>query len=231
MNPPIRIKAREASIAERLARARALVFDFDGTLVDSNEIKFQAFEACFKRFPRHAEAIAVYCRNHHHTPRGEKFRYIYERILGLVYTPEADAECHAQFEAATTRQIIDAPEIPGAARFVTEASRHRATALLSSTPHEVLLRILAQRGWQRLFREVRGAPVEKAVWLRAFRERLGLEATSVVYFGDTDEDARAAAQASCAFIAVGPSAASFSPQAITAFDSLVPYPEDPCAHR
>lgn len=221
----------EGSIAARLVRAQALVFDFDGTLVDSNEIKFRAFEECFTRFPQHAEAIAVYCRNHHHIPRGEKFRHITERILGRVYTPEADAECHARFEAATTRQVIDAPEIPGASRFISEAARYRVTALLSSTPHDVLLHILKRRGWQRVFREVRGAPVEKAAWLRAFRERLGLGAQSVVYFGDTEEDARAAEEASCSFLAVGPSAAAISPHAITEFNSLTPFLEGACAPR
>ena len=206
---------------ELIGGAHALVFDFDGTLVDSNEIKFRAFEQCFEPFPQHAEAIAVYCRNHHHTPRGEKFRHITERILGRAYTPEAEGAYHTQFEAATTRQIIEAPEIPGASRFIAEAARHRLTALLSSTPHDVLRHILERRGWQRLFREVRGAPVEKAAWLRAFRERLGLDKPSVVYFGDTEEDARAAEDASCSFIAVGPFAAAVSPLAITDFESVV----------
>lgn len=222
---------REEAVAALLARARALVFDFDGTLVDSNEIKFRAFEQCFERFPQHAEAIRVYCRNHHHTPRREKFRHITERILGRAYTPEADADYHTQFDAATTRQIIAAPEIPGASRFIAEAARHRVTALLSSTPHAVLLDILERRGWQGLFQEVRGAPVEKAVWLRAFRERLGLDKPSVVYFGDTEEDARAAAEASCSFIAVGPSAGSLSRYAMADFESFTQFLEGACAPR
>jgi phosphoglycolate phosphatase-like HAD superfamily hydrolase len=179
------------------------VFDFDGTLVDSNPLKQQAFAQCFSQFPERLEAILAYCRGHHHVPRGEKFRHVYEQILDLPYTPDAAAALHERFDAETTRQIIQAPEIRGATPFLQRMSRQRATALLSSTPHETLVHIVEQRGWRGYFTEIRGAPVDKTAWLRRLREGQGLAGHAIVFFGDTGEDAEAAAAAGCTFIAVG----------------------------
>lgn len=196
-------ESRTAEIAGLVKRARALVFDFDGTLVRSNEIKWRAFELCFGDFPERLDEILAYCRSRHHISRGVKFRHVYEGILGLAYTPEVDARLHARFEAASTRQIVAAPPVPGAERFLAATRPGRATALLSSTPQEVLARIVVDRGWRRYFDEIRGAPIEKAAWLREYRARAMLGGDDVVMFGDTEEDAAAAVAAGCAFVAVG----------------------------
>lgn len=190
-------------VAEFLRGARALVFDFDGTLVDSNPIKQRAFELCFAGFPEQREEILAYCGGRHHTPRGEKFRHVVERILHRPYTEEVAVALHERFEAATTRQIAEAPELPGAAVFLRHVQGRYLTALLSSTPHEILCQILAHRGWAGWFGRVQGAPVNKASWLKAFREQRGLKGDHMVFFGDTPEDARAAEEAGCTFIAVG----------------------------
>jgi phosphoglycolate phosphatase-like HAD superfamily hydrolase len=161
-----------SELSALVAQARLLVFDFDGTLVDSNPIKRRAFAHCFAGFPDRLEEILAYCNSQHRTPRGEKFRHVYERILRLPYTAAVASVLHERFEAATTEQIIRAPEIPGAEAFLRRVAQRHVTALLSTTPHDVLLTIVARRGWQALFGRVQGAPVQKATWLRAVRRGL-----------------------------------------------------------
>ncbi len=187
----------------RFARARGLVFDFDGTLVDSNPIKARAFERVFDDFPQRQEEILAYCNNHHHTPRDVKFRTVYETILKLPYTPEVDAKLHRCFEAETTGQIIRAREIPGALDFLRHVQETHWTGLLSSTPHQVLLEILKQRGWMEYFRQIRGAPVEKSLWLKELQKSKNWRPEEIVFFGDTQEDSRAAQAAGVHFGAVG----------------------------
>jgi phosphoglycolate phosphatase-like HAD superfamily hydrolase len=188
--------------ADLIGEARALVFDFDGTLVDSNSIKWSAFERCFSDFPDCLGQIMAYCGQYHHTPRWEKFRHVYENILGLPYTPEIETALSKRYVRETTRQIIDAAEVPGATRFLKMVTHGHTTAVLSSTPHEILLEILEARDWLNYFKCVQGAPVDKAKWLREFRTKHGLSEKGVVFFGDTQEDADAARRAGCAFIVV-----------------------------
>lgn len=186
-----------------LRQARVMVFDFDGTLVDSNPIKQRAFELCFSEFPEQREEILAYCWDHHQTPRGDKFQHVYERILGLPYTAAAAAALHERFERATTGQIIAADEVPGASWFLRRAGATRRIAVLSSTPQEVLVEILTARGWLASVHLVQGAPVDKTDWLRRFQRSYGPNPHAVLVFGDTVEDAEAAAGAGCVFIWVG----------------------------
>ena len=186
-----------------LSSAKMLVFDFDGTLVDSNRIKQRAFETCFAgpEFAGRRAEILSYCAGHHHTPRGEKFRHVYEGILGRPYTPEAEKRLHDCFERETTAEIIRAPEIPGASEFLAEVRASHRTAVLSSTPHPILLTILERRGWAGRFDRIQGAPVDKAEWLRQLQAR-GLSMDQILFFGDSPEDAQSAQKAGCRFLKV-----------------------------
>ena len=197
--------------AERLIRsARLFVFDFDGTLVDSNAIKFQGFDLTFEQYPAKLVEISAYCRQRNDVGRGDKFRHVYEQILGLDYTADRAAEAYRRYAAATTQAVIEAREIPGATAFLKAVKPRAPVALLSNTPHDVLLRILVSRGWTEFFADICGAPVKKAAWLLNSTRARRLPAEAVVFFGDAIEDLHAAAEAHCSFIAVasGPLAAT-----------------------
>jgi phosphoglycolate phosphatase-like HAD superfamily hydrolase len=196
------------SIREAVHAARILVFDFDGTLVDSNEVKWRGFEEVFADHPAHRDRISAYCRGSNHTIRGEKFRHVCENILGIAYTPEIERVLHERYAAITTRAVAEAPEIPGALEFLRRM-KGRPMALLSSTPTAILIDILGRRGWTSFFERVQGAPIDKRAWLTDLERELGCGAASIVFFGDTDEDAVAAAGAPCVFVRVG-AAAEFS---------------------
>ena len=191
-------------ITTALGRAKAIVLDFDGTLVHSNAIKRAAFDRCFDEFPEHAEAIAAYCHAHHQVPRWEKFRHVYERVLQLPYTAELEARLCQQYETLTTQRIIQAPEVAGAGAWLASMTKRCALALLSSSPQASLETIVRAREWDRFVVIIRGAPVEKATWLREFRRERGLRADELLFVGDTLDDARAAREGGCPFLGVGP---------------------------
>ena len=190
------------TLGEALTDVRLMVFDFDGTLVDSNEIKWDGFEATFLGFPDRLEEILKYCRGSNHTPRDEKFRHVTEVILERRYTTEVAELLHERFEQVTTGAIVTAPEIPGAGEFLKRSKAYCETAVLSSTPHDVLLEILGKRGWTELFDLFQGAPVDKTAWLRKLQQDRELEPGTIVFFGDTFEDASAAREAGCRFVGV-----------------------------
>ena len=185
-----------------LEKARIAVFDFDGTLVDSTEIKWQGFETTFEDFPEYLEEIVSYCRGFNHTPRDDKFRHVCEAILGRPYTEQMAALLHERFERVTTDAIVNAAEIPGAERFLHRVKESCETAVLSSTPHAILIDILEKRGWVELFDHFQGAPVDKAKWLVELQMLKALESLEIVFFGDMPEDAAAARSVGCAFVGV-----------------------------
>jgi beta-phosphoglucomutase-like phosphatase (HAD superfamily) len=191
-----------SDILSAVVAAKAIVFDLDGTLVDSNEIKWQGFERIFAAYPEHMEAIRTYCRTLNHTVRGEKFRYICENILHVPYTAELDHSLHEEYAKFTVNAVAHASETPGAVCFIYGVQR-LPTALLSSTLHSSLLETLKLKHWEKLFTDVQGAPVDKSAWIEEFHKRIGCSPAEIVFFGDTDEDSAAAAKAGCTFVRVG----------------------------
>jgi phosphoglycolate phosphatase len=189
-------------IRAALSASRKVILDFDGTLVDSNEIKRRAFDLVFADYPEHLKEIQEYCHGNNHTIRGEKFQYVTERILGLPYTAERDRNLHELYDGFTTDGVASAPEIPGALAFL-RSLKNRPPALVSATPHDILLKVLDRRGWRSLFDEVRGAPVNKADWLRTLQATLGCRSAELVFIGDTDEDEITARASGCTFVRVG----------------------------
>lgn len=190
-------------IRTKIERAKALVLDFDGTLVDSNDIKRNAFEKCFVDYPERFEAIMAYCKGNNHIPRHVKFRHAFENILKLPYTAGIEKQMLETYAAQTTSQVIAAKEIPGATKFLEKFYRQKELALLSSTPHETLLHILDKRGMKKYFGAVQGAPVDKSGWLKKFIADRGLKKEEVAFIGDSFEDLRAAKEAQIFYIGVG----------------------------
>src|SRR4051812_5015565 len=92
-------------LTAKLNRCRAFVFDFDGTLVDSNDIKTKAFETKFSDHDVKSAAISQYCRESVHLARFDKFEHIYRNILNLRYTPHVQVELNRRFNHLTTDAV------------------------------------------------------------------------------------------------------------------------------
>lgn len=185
-----------------LKTAKAILLDFDGTLVDSNDIKRAAFEKCFIDYPDQFNAIMAYCKGNNHIPRQIKFRHVCENILKLSYTPQMERQMLECYASETTGQVIAAREIPGATAFLERWVLGRNSALLSSTPHEVLLHILKKRKMEKFFRRVQGAPVDKVEWIGRFLIEQKLKPEEAVFIGDSTEDIQAAHKTEVPFIGV-----------------------------
>lgn len=190
-------------ILNLLQTAKALVVDFDGTLVDSNPIKLKAFEKCFVDYPEHFEKIMAYCQTNHHVHRHEKFRFVFENILNRPYTAEIEKRLLEIYERETTEQVIAAKEIPGAKKFLERFVAGRLAALLSSTPHQTLLHILERRDLKKYFSVIQGAPINKAEWIQQFTQTRALKGREVLFIGDSAEDFASAQKAGVPFLAVG----------------------------
>jgi phosphoglycolate phosphatase-like HAD superfamily hydrolase len=179
---------------------RVAILDFDGTLVDSVDIKDRAFEALFSDRPE-LPAIMHFHLAHNHMIRFEKFRTITTELLGEVYTPERERDLTERFSALVARAIAEAPEVPGASALLDAlAAAAVRTYMVSMSPGEEFLRILEARGLAGRFAGVYAYPWKKVA---AVAEILRIEGTSpddAVMVGDSPEDAVAAAASGVAFI-------------------------------
>jgi len=181
---------------------RCVVFDFDGTLVDSNELKRGVF---FEIASRHsggesemAAAIAATSGD-----RSSVFAAYAERMAarGLRLDP---IELTRNYTERTDRLVTEASEMPGASETL-RALRNAGcrTYLSSATPEESLVAIVTERGWQPFFDEIHGHPKTKETTLRSILAAEKIVPSELAVVGDGVDDQRAAQIVDCVFFPVG----------------------------
>jgi phosphoglycolate phosphatase-like HAD superfamily hydrolase len=179
---------------------RAVIFDFDGVILDSNALKTEAFRHVFARFPDHAEAMMAYHHQHVSQSRYVKFQHLVEDRLGRTGDRAMVDQLAADY-AAILRDAMDAcPFVAGARELLEELSSVLPLYLASVTPEPELLRLLDVRGIRHHFREVYGCPPwTKPAAVAAISQALG-GPQGLVLIGDSAGDQQAADRHDIEFI-------------------------------
>ena len=182
---------------------RAVVFDFDGVLVESVDVKTQAFAALFAE---HGEQIVRQVVAYHLANGGisrvQKFKHYYERFLGQPLSTETLQHLCERFRELVLDQVLRADFVSGVPAVLE--SIHRSGHLMfiaSGTPEEELRHIVEKRGLAGLFHGVYGSPVCKPELLRKIESSNGLHSREMVFIGDSLTDFAAAQAANTHFIA------------------------------
>ncbi|MHC9543616.1 MAG: HAD family hydrolase [Vulcanimicrobiota bacterium] len=181
---------------------KAVIFDFDGVILESAQIKTEAFRELFsRRCPEHLDAIVAYHLDNVGISRYVKFRHIYEAILHLPYTEDVEKLLGDEFAEIVLDRVLEAPFVDGALEFLREKSLQYDCFVASGTPEEELLLIVERRGLARFFKEVHGTPRKKVDIIEGILACHQYERHEVVFIGDGESDLRAATEADVPFIA------------------------------
>lgn len=171
----------------------AILFDFDGTLVESLDVKLVAFAALYRRYGNEVERAAVqHYREHSGVSRFKRIRHCHEQILGQ--TP-SDAEINAlgdTFGTMVEDKVVASEWVPGAREFLDMYLGVVPLFVASATPQEELERIIAKRGMAGYFQAIFGSPPDKTEIIAGIIETHGLDRAGVFMIGDGRADYDAA---------------------------------------
>lgn len=182
----------------------AIFFDVDGVLIDSMDIKAEAFAGAFADRPDLRDAIFALHHANGGVTRSAKIALIFRNLLKVEPTPGDIDERVAAFSDAVVTQVVAAPAIEGADDAVAHWSGLTELHAVSATPDDELKRIFDSRGMTELFATVQGCPPAKADLVDATIVQRGLDRARCVLVGDSREDHAAAQATGIAFIQVRP---------------------------
>ena len=123
-------------------KLKVLAVDFDGTLVESNEIKDKAFDSIFSKWPEHREAMMRWHLADNTMARQDKFRYFVEVILGQQGNEELIEKLIRRFSELSYKAIVNCKMVDGAKEFLDDYVSRVQLFLVSATPHNELKKIL-----------------------------------------------------------------------------------------
>lgn len=183
---------------------RAIVFDFDGVLVDSVEIKTKAFARIFEsEGPEVVKRVVAYHLENGGLSRTEKFSYYYSQILQRPLPADELDELCKRFQDLVFEEVVKAPWVAGAPAVLDHCrARDYLLFVVSGTPEEEIRLITERRGISSYFSGIYGSPTKKEALLRAILKRYGLAPEQVLYIGDSRIDYEAAREVGVYFLAV-----------------------------
>lgn len=182
---------------------RAVVFDFDGVILETGDVKTEAF---VELYADHGPDVCGRVREHHLANLGisrfKKFAWIAENVLGRPLTDDESAALGRRFSDLALARVLAAPFVPGAeAALAALGGRGLPLFVASGTPADELQLIVARRGLAPAFREVHGTPRDKPAILGDVLARHDLAPEEVLFVGDGMSDYHAACAVGTAFLA------------------------------
>jgi phosphoglycolate phosphatase len=186
-----------------MRRPAALVFDLDGTLIDSRRDITTAITLMREGYGLPPLALEQVVRM-----VGEGARVLIERAVGGELPTELLDEALARYLAHYDAVCLDATRpYPGIPEMLADLAATFPTALLSNKGEALSRKVLAGLGLAGYFQEVLGGdslPTRKPdpAGLRLLAGRLGVPVADLMLVGDTRIDAETARAAGCSFALV-----------------------------
>lgn len=181
---------------------KAIIFDFDGVILESADIKTNAFQQLFEsRFPDQIQEIVEYHRKNMGISRFIKFRYVYKRFAGKELSEREEALLGKEFSEIVFERILKASMVPGALEFLKDNHEKYLFFVASGTPKDELIDIVKRRNLLSFFKEVFGSPDEKAEIIKTIMKKYELNHSEIVLVGDAESDFLAARSTLVNFIA------------------------------
>jgi len=188
-----------------MVKKKVIVFDFDGTLVQSNELKYNAYFQILKDNEYTREVIRKVLETSFESSRFE----ILEEIANIIYANERAEHISEQvmrlsqyYNEIVLEGAKKCPEMPGANKILDILSASYSLFLSSTTPEVELKKIIQYRGWEKYFKNIYGYPHTKIETLRTIIETERVCYDDILVVGDGVSDRLSAEKYGISFFQV-----------------------------
>jgi len=178
-----------------------IFFDFDGVLVESVNVKTEAFR---KMYLPYGDEIATKVVEYHLANGGvsrfEKIKYWHYNHLNKELTKEQIEELAQEFSSLALKGVIEAEEVKGAFEFLEANNKKYQCWIITGTPGDEIVHILNEKDWHHFFIQAFGSPQKKQFWADHIISSNNLTPSETVFVGDALADYEAAKHAGVTFI-------------------------------
>lgn len=176
-----------------MTRIRAIIFDFDGIITESLDVKTKAFAELYSEYGKDIEQKVI----EHHMANGgmsrfEKFKFYHKNFLKLEIDSKEVESLSNQFSTLVLEKVSNSPYVLGADDFIKKYYKKYDFFISTGTPTEEIKVILKNRGLEKYFIEVFGSPEYKTNHVKYILNKYKYKNSEVVFIGDATADRDAA---------------------------------------
>jgi HAD superfamily hydrolase (TIGR01509 family) len=189
-------------MADDRSQTRAVVLDFDGVVLQSDDVKTWAFGELFADHPEIVDDVIALHERYGGISRYRKFEMIYADLLREPLTDERSAELGQAYSRLVLDEVLRCPMVDGALAFLEANAADRPVYVASGSPHDELLLTIDERDLARFLAAAYGSPNEKPDVIRRVLDEHDLAPDEVVFVGDAWSDLEAARATGVRFVGV-----------------------------
>lgn len=179
---------------------KAIIFDFDGVILESVDVKTKAFASLFKDYPEHVEQIVKLHKKHGGMSRFEKFEIIYRDMLKQPISEEKKQQLGQQFSRYVYQGVLNSPFVKGVEDFLEKHYQRLPFFVASGTPEPEMRSIVKDLKLDKYFRGVYGSPAKKSEIILSILKEFNFKKEEVIFVGDSIDDEEGAEGAGVKFI-------------------------------
>ena len=177
-----------------------IILDFDGVILESVDVKTQAFRELFSFTPKHVDEIVNFHVQNGGMSRFDKFRYFYKNIIEEPLSDQRYEFLCDRFSELVFDGVLKSTFVPGAESFLKHFSARTSLFVASATPAAELAEIVRQRGLLDYFKAIYGSPRTKQECIEEILTNMNCSKENAIFVGDALNDYKAAKKAGVRFI-------------------------------
>ena len=180
-----------------------IIFDYDGTISKTNDIKTQAFANIFQEY---GIDIINQVVNHHVNNQGmdrfQKFKFYHKEYLNRPLSNYQLNKISKQFSKTIIEKVIEAPFVDVVYDFIKENYTNYNFYISTATPQREMIEILKKKKILYLFIEVYGSPSSKIDHIKEIIEKNIYKKYETIFVGDSTDDYNSSLSSGIKFINV-----------------------------
>ena len=181
---------------------KIIIFDFDGVISESVNIKTMAFAEMYKDYGDEVvKQVVAHHLSHGGVSRYEKFRIYHEELLGIEVSEKKILELAKIFSDLVLNKVVKAPYVKGAYEFITKYYNKYEMFIASATPDNEIKKIIKEKKLSKYFKQIFGSPKKKNSIVKEIISKNKYLSKNILYIGDAIEDYNAAVNNNNNFIA------------------------------
>ena len=182
--------------------SKVLIFDFDGVILDSVNIKTEAFRELFKKQNKSIlNKILKYHLKNGGVSREKKFEFFYKFFLKQKLSIKQKKKLSKEFNKIVFKKILKCKFIKGAYKFLSENKSYKLF-ISSGTPEKELRLICKKRKLSKFFLNIYGSPKTKVNHIKSIKRKFR-KTDFIVFIGDSKNDLDASLKTKIKFIQIG----------------------------
>lgn len=188
---------------DKLHLNNAIIFDFDGVILDSVHVKTEAFVSMYAQHGKVVQnKVLKYHLAHGGISRYKKLKYWHEQYLGIKLDDQELEVLSCEFSDRVLERVIASEYIKGAKEFLNRYSKDISFYVCTGTPQKEIDIIIKEKLLKKHFVAVYGSPKSKEEIIEIIIEKFEHPQESLLFVGDAMTDYNAAINTNIDFVGV-----------------------------